>query len=100
MQAPLAQPSLAHWSPMLQAWPGTSRHWPIVAPIVPHSYLAAAQSAAVVHVVSHAVALAHLKFPGQAPAVPALHVPLPLHAAAGVSVLPEHFGVPHVVPAA
>ena len=59
-----------------------------------------AQSAAVVHTVSHAVALAHLKFPGQAAAVPGLHVPLPSHAAGGVSVLPAHAAVPHVVPAA
>jgi hypothetical protein len=68
--------------------------------MVPQTYLAAAQSVLAVHTVLHASALAHLKFPGQGPAVPALHAPLPLQVGAGVSEMPEQDAAPHFVPAA
>jgi hypothetical protein len=42
------------------------------------------------HEVAQAVPLAQAKLFGQAPGVPALHVPVPLQVPAGVNVLPVH----------
>ena len=55
-----------------------------------------------VHVLAQAVPLAHAKLFAQAAAVPAVHVPVPLHEPAGVRELPVHEAgqvVPDVVSA-
>ena len=51
----------------------------------------------VAHEARHAATLAHFTPPGHAPAVPALHVPVPLHVPAGVSWPFEHETEPHEV---
>jgi hypothetical protein len=95
----LPQPSLAHWLPIVHGWPGASRHCFAVAEMVPQMYFVAAQSVLWVHCVLHVVAVAHLKFPGQAPALEVLQAPLPSHVGAAVNDEPEQEGEPQTVPA-
>jgi hypothetical protein len=50
------------------------------------------------HVVAQAVPLAHAKFVGQAPVVPAVQVPVPVQVLAMVSMLPVHEAAAQTVP--
>jgi hypothetical protein len=92
------QRPLAHCEPMVQGVPlaAPGRQVPD-APGFMH-WFGDTQSATDVHAVLHAVLLAQRKPPGQAPEDPATHVPVPLHVAPLISVLPEHAAAPHVVP--
>lgn len=53
------------------------------------------QSVSTVHDGRHEVASMHFTLPGQAPAVPGVQPPAPLHLPAGVSMPAEHAAVPH-----
>lgn len=113
MQVPLPEPPsppahtvLVHSKLLLQAAPvafGVVLHTAVVgtvsqkAPDAQPALTPAGGAPVTLHEVAHDVPSAHAKLFGQAPAVPALHVPVPLHMPAGVSVLPVHEAVPQDV---
>jgi hypothetical protein len=85
-QTPLAQKPLPHWLLPVHGSPmAPMAHVPEGPGFIQVS-LADSQSALDVHEVLHDVALAQARPPPQAAVVPAMHVPVPLHVLAAVSM--------------
>ncbi len=94
--APLGPHSaLEHWLLPLHTAPAA----PLGMQVPPEQKLLADwQSVSLAHAARHAVALAHLRPPGQAAATPGAHTPVPSQEAAVVSWPLLHDAVPHEVP--